>query len=121
MNTNQHRLRLQLEDGVLVMGVEQQQERVAFDREAVAVAGPGGLAVEKDAERAMVRVLPVAPGHAPPVEAEPPDVGQARLGLLAGEEVLGVLHRADPLAVRQYGERARAIGATQMPAIFVCV
>ncbi len=69
---------------VLVVGVEQQQERVVLDRPRRGARGSAiSRAVEEHPEHVLA-VLPVAPGHLAPVGAEPPDVGQPRaLDLLA--------------------------------------
>ena len=80
--------RRQREGHVLVVGVEEQQERVVLDRLAARRAVGDLLAVEEDAEDVGGGLLPVALGHAPAVGAEPPDVGQARaLALAPGQEL----------------------------------
>ena len=65
----------QRERDVLVVGVEEQQERLVEDPLALLVRRGDLLAVEEHADRPLAG-LPVALGHAVPVGAEPPDVGQ---------------------------------------------
>ena len=68
---------------VLVVRVEQQEERVVLD---VLAVRPGGrdLAPVQEHPEHVLAALPVAPSHLQPVGAEPPDIGKAgALELLA--------------------------------------
>src|SRR6267142_1198954 len=68
--------RRQAEADVLEVRVEQQQVRVVTDRLTALRLRSQLLAVEEDADRARVDVVPVAPRHAPAVGAHPPHVRQ---------------------------------------------
>src|SRR5579884_3658770 len=78
--------RRQREDDRFRVRVEDEEERVAEERLAVCRPLLDLPTVEKDAERARVRIRPVALRHAPPVRPEPPRVRQPALAGLAAEE-----------------------------------
>jgi hypothetical protein len=72
---------------VLVVGVEQHEERVALDAPPARVGGGDLVPVEEGAEEVAVRALPVAPRHPPAVGAKPPHVRQPGAHRLApGQE-----------------------------------
>ena len=74
--------------------VEEEQERVVAHLLAVRRPRRDLGAVQEDAERPAVLLLPVALRHAPAVGAEPPHVGKPRAArLAAGEERVAPEHR----------------------------
>ena len=92
---------------VLVVGVEQQQERVVDDRLTAGRRLGDGVAVEEHRQRLGVAVAPVVTGHVLPRRGEPGDVADLALRAERGVALEEPAAAEHGVVVAQLGDRAR--------------